>query len=628
MNAPVRRGKRQITVPATKAVGQVGASQVVSSFGVGSIYEVRSAAGNGTLIVHSVMLSGLEFWPLDPAGHLYEPSLQRSLGVRYFRRPPGDASKQKTLPASRFPGVHYCSAISCGRVGKIGQEFLDRGFSGVICGNPSCKGRGIPFRFITACHREGDSSQPGHVDEFPYVWWAHSRSEADCSSASIVLKSVPERTGLEGMYLYCNKCKSGRSLAGIFSEEALTPVRCRGRRPWLGDSQEGCERAVRVLQRGASNVYFPVRVSAISIPPHSSRLQQLLRDAIPPHFLKNLQEGGEAAIQSFTEVVRNMPGLDDPERYSDGQLRAGLSTLAGLGNEVRAVENSAEQKRLEQNAIFAGSDDDEGEFEAEPINLVGTWVEDVLDRLVQIHRLREVCALRGFQRVEPAYGVDPYRVENAPLSKTAQEWLPAIEVRGEGIYLGLNYDRVARWEASPSVQQRLLVLNGNYRQACASAGREPDQEYSARFVLAHTLSHLMMKQLSLECGYSGSSLRERLYVDEEDPTRTGFMIYTASSSADGTLGGLVSQGTAEVLPGMLESAVQSARWCSSDPLCEESMGQGHAAMNLAACHACSLVAETSCEERNMLLDRALVVGTTSNPSIGYFHSVISNWDQS
>lgn len=622
-----RRGSS--TAPAVPVLGKLGASQVVSTFGVGSIYEMRSPAGNGSLIVHSVMLSGLEFWPSDNAGFLYESSLQRALGVRYFRSPPPDKGKreqnQKFLPAVRFPGLFYCSVSSCGRVGTIGTEFLDRSASGAVCARPGCRGKGIPFRFITACHLEGDPAHRGHVDDFPYRWWAHSRGKT-CSNPVIHLRSSEEKSGLEGMYLHCQACGEGRSLAGVFSADAVSSIKCRGRRPWLGDKEEGCDRELRVLQRGASNVYFPVTVSAISIPPHSGRLRQLLEDAIPPAFLLTLQGNGGSSLEGLLGAARNSPGLDDRDRYSDEQVRSAIMALAGMGVSDSAVQSLAEQKRLEQNAIIAGCTEPEDEFQAEQVDLTGNWASVYVGHLSQVHRLREVRAIRGFQRVEPGYGGDPYRIECAPLSRKRMDWLPAVEVRGEGIYLGLCPDAVGRWQELAAVQRRVAVLNGNYRDACASTGREVEREYSARFILAHTLSHLLMKQLSLECGYSGSSLRERLYVDDEDQSRTGLMIYTASSSADGTLGGLVSQGAADVFPGILEAAVQSARWCSSDPLCEESDGQGNNAMNLAACHACALVAETSCEERNMLLDRAMVVGTTSTPAIGYFHHMIAKWD--
>ncbi len=98
----------------------------------------------------------------------------------------------------------------------------------------------------------------------------------------------------------------------------------------------------------------------------------------------------------------------------------------------------------------------------------------------------------------------------------------------------------------------------------------------------------------------------------------GVLIYTASGDSEGTMGGLVRQGEPDRLPDTIERAVRKAQWCSSDPVCIESTGQGTDNANLAACHACVLISETSCEEGNRLLDRATVVGTPDDPGAGFF----------
>jgi len=287
---------------------------------------------------------------------------------------------------------------------------------------------------------------------------------------------------------------------------------------------------------------------------------------------------------------------------------------------------------LERNALLMGqTDDSAGEFEAIPVDFqpMRKSLAGLIGKLVQVHRLREVRALRGFQRVDPTFDGDPYLVQCAPLSRGKESWLPAIEVRGEGIYLELDPDALAAWEELPPAKRRLDQIRGNYEKACRNADRNPDHPPSARFVLVHTLSHILMKQLCLESGYSGSSLRERLYVSEDGgrDTFAGVLIYTASSSADGTLGGLVSQGDPTAFENTISSAIEGARWCSSDPLCIESAGQGSDALNLSACHACALTAETSCERRNMLLDRGLLVGTPAAPESGFFAKFIQDLDR-
>lgn len=629
MNGKSFRNTSKAKVGTMNNVGRLGMTQAVSTFGVGSIYEMRSSSGGASMILHSVMVGGLDHWPNDPSSEIRELSLEKVLKVRYFRRPPieeqqGTAMGLRAIPAVRFPRAYYCD--QCGTVGRVGKQFNDENFGGVRCGKGNCRGKGVPFRFVVACHDKLSPEQPGHIQDFPYEWWAHGRG-VSCEDPAVKLTGSDEKSGLEGMVLQC-KCGKAQSLAGIFSDTALQGLHCDGDRPWLGDWEKGCKRKLRVMQRGASNVYFPVTASAISIPPYSTRLLQLLGEVIGDALLENLRQGVPSAIQFLSQAARNIPGLDDPSVFSDQQITDGLHILAGM-TPVDTLKSEVEQKRLERNAVVAGQlDEDDGELFAVPAEIPrsGGILYRFCQHLILVHRLREVRALRGFQRVDPTFEGDPYQIVCAPISIKSQPWLPAIEVRGEGIYLELDDELVSAWEESSPVVRRMQMVQDNYLHACANAGRTPGIVPSARFILAHTLSHLLMKQLSLECGYSGSSLRERLYVLETATGErcTGFLIYTASTSADGTLGGLVSQGEPVSFEGMLRSAVASARWCSSDPLCIESSGQGVDALNLAACHACALIAETSCERRNMFLDRGMVVGTLDCPESGFFHAILNS----
>jgi len=140
-------------------------------------------------------------------------------------------------------------------------------------------------------------------------------------------------------------------------------------------------------------------------------------------------------------------------------------------------------------------------------------------------------------------------------------------------------------------------------------------------VMLHTLAHLLINELVFACGYSSASLRERLYVsDGSGREMAGLLIYTAAGDSEGTMGGLVRMARPQNLRSVLASALNDARWCSTDPVCMDigERGQGPDSCNLAACHGCALLPETSCEEFNRFLDRGLVVGTFSDPSLGYF----------
>ena len=240
-----------------------------------------------------------------------------------------------------------------------------------------------------------------------------------------------------------------------------------------------------------------------------------------------------------------------------------------------------------------------------------------------VHKLRETRALTGFTRVFAETNRD-FASQQAMLrlNPPTDTWLPAYMVFGEGIFLTLNEQLLRQWEALPGVRERVSPLLVRYL-ALRQARHLRDRRINARYVLLHTLAHLLINRLTYECGYSSASLRERLYVsDNPNAPMAGVLIYTAAGDAEGTLGGLVRMGKPGRLELLLERALTGAQWCSADPVCMEmgkSGGQGPDSVNLGACHGCCLVPETACEEFNRLLDRGLVIGPFDNPTIGFFN---------
>lgn len=248
------------------------------------------------------------------------------------------------------------------------------------------------------------------------------------------------------------------------------------------------------------------------------------------------------------------------------------------------------------------------------------------DRLVRVVRLREVRALRGFTRIKPPSGeLEADSPTLAPLHDGPRKnWLPAIEVRGEGIFLRLKESAVREWEAAhPVMTKRAAEVNTAY----AGVWRErhetsPPRTITARFLLVHSLAHALMRQLTLTCGYSSSSLRERLFVDDKRQM-AGLLIYTATADSDGSLGGLERQGRSDWMNETLPAALRAIEWCSNDPLCIQDISNFSDAQNRAACHACMMAPETSCEEFNVLLDRATLVGLPDDKAAGFFAPLLS-----
>jgi hypothetical protein len=232
-----------------------------------------------------------------------------------------------------------------------------------------------------------------------------------------------------------------------------------------------------------------------------------------------------------------------------------------------------------------------------------------------VHRLREVRVLHGFHRY--SYDSDLVDVNLGPRGR--ERWLPAVESFGEGVLLTLNEDTLSNWENDPRVISRVALLER--RRQLSAIGSRLDG-VSARLVLLHTLAHALIRELSFSCGYSAASLRERVYANAGEVPQAGILIYTAAGDAEGTLGGLVRQGESPRLLRTVMRTLERAAWCSSDPLCGESHGQGLDSLNLAACHGCSLVSETSCERGNMMLDRALLIGLPDVP--GFFSEAIQS----
>jgi hypothetical protein len=232
---------------------------------------------------------------------------------------------------------------------------------------------------------------------------------------------------------------------------------------------------------------------------------------------------------------------------------------------------------------------------------------DKVDRLVIASRLREIRALTGFHRVSfegEAQGAAPGHPETT--------WLPASDVKGEGIFLSFRESELQEWERRHDVAERSRDLE-------AARARSPLSRWipsaTPRFLFLHTLAHLLIRQLVFECGYSSASLRERIYsqTPEVGDPMAGILIYTAAGDSEGTMGGLARQGRPELLLPSLAAALQGARWCSSDPVCWETPSQGVGGTNKAACHACCLIPETGCISANALLDRRLVV----DPGFGF-----------
>lgn len=264
--------------------------------------------------------------------------------------------------------------------------------------------------------------------------------------------------------------------------------------------------------------------------------------------------------------------------------------------------------------------DDYGDFLREGTE-ISNYSIPFIRNISLIHKVREVQALVGFSRLKP---IEANMGDNSseyivPIKHQDTNWYPAYEVRGEGIFIEFDENVISEWQKNnPEIQRRVDALNENYRKSFI--GQSKPRKITAKFLLLHTISHVLIKQLSFECGYSIASLKERLYCSDiaDGKQMSGIFIYTASGDSEGTMGGLVRQGFSDIFPGIFKKAIEEAMTCSNDPVCSLSMGQGRDSLNLSACYSCCLIPETSCEEFNIFLDRGTIVGTCENREMGFY----------
>lgn len=574
-----------------KKVGEIRRGQLITTFGIGAIIDLRD---------YSVMVSGQQDWDEKRLVPIREERLEKKLKVRTLYQPAAvKESKDISVPCIRFPKWVFCRV--CKRLAHID------GFGGteaVKCSRCSRRNNPqhlVPTRFIIACEQ-------GHIDDFPWTWWVHKGS--DCENPELVLNSTGRTTSLAGITVSCRTCGSYRSLFGIFSSGALRDLNCPGKRPWLRD-RVVCDAKPLVLQRSSASVYFPIIESAISIPPFSGPIFRLFHSPDVEPILDQFKNDPEI-LKSILKGLIERKGLP-----YDVELVMGLY----LAREQFMKSDDSPDIRFEEYLALRdpGQMDPQSDFYAVKGEIPASF-KSLISRVVLVHRLREVRALKTFKRI---------RSESQYLSKLSSDqenWLPAGEVNGEGIFIELNRDAIRDWKERGDIGLRDRAHRiEKIRKKLKILGKWTviEDEITPEYLLIHTLSHMMMRQLTIECGYSSASLRERLYVcakSDQGELMHGFLIYTAADDSEGSLGGLVRQAWPDRLNEVLSRMVEDSIWCSNDPLCMESLGQGMHSLNLAACHDCALVPETSCEimNKNCYLDRGVVIGVADKRTIGYF----------
>lgn len=612
-------------------VGDVRPSQVIHTFGIGSIVDLPH---------FSAMVMGLEDWEdPSPRAVIAEERLiamvRNHLGVpveqlvsapvpnsEIATNSPFDPEMLRGIPVSPFPRwvrCPLCSLIAPLDFGVFGLKedpwrpdrtrYVHRNCQKARSGRPPDV---VPVRFLVVC-------EEGHIDDFPWVAYVHGGT-TNCQSL-LRLYEFGVSAEAADISVKCDTCGVSKPMTLAFGEKAQATLgACGGYHPHLRHRIDNCKAKVRTSLSGASNLWFPVTMSALSIPSDGGRLEQLVEEN-----WHNFEEAeGPRDIGKF----RRFSAMDAFAEWGDEEIWAAVDAhRSRSGNE--SEQQSFGKLREEEWKVFSRPKlaPESRDFRLREVGAPPGY-DDWFESVVQVERLRVVNALTGFTRIySPGDYADVNEIpeqRRVALGRKRPTWVPASEVRGEGVFLRFRENAVEQWLRRTGVaklERRFSFAHEQFRRVRKI--EKPEANFPGlRYVLLHSLSHALIRQFSVECGYAAASLQERIYSRSdtaEDGPMAAILLYTAAADSEGTLGGLVSLGEPETLARHLDQALEEIRLCASDPLCSEhEPGVDEVSLHGASCHACLFVSETSCERGNKYLDRKVLIQTLGGEPAPFF----------
>ncbi len=602
-------------------VGEVRPSQILTTFGVGSLVDLPNM---------SVIVMGLDDWPIGD--EIHEERLMRSarsiLGpqvARFLTPPRGpespgsqtnwfDESRQIGVPVAPFPRWMVCS--KCRLLAPISSGLFEpkvypyRPDRACYLHNCTTQGRAplvLPARFMVTCEH-------GHLDDFPWVEFVH-HGPTNCRGLLYLYEVGASGEALD-VELKCDGCEKRRRMGEAFGVNNRTTMSaCRGRRPQLRDMDpNGCDQDhVKPMLQGASNLWFPVVISALSVPQATDELGQRVDE--------NWAVLEQATSPEVLRAFRSIGQLRDLGNYSDDQLwEAMRKKLQGAS----AATADPDDLKSPEWRVFANPTraKESRSFKLRSVDPPADFARHFA-KIVLVEKLREVRTLVGFTRImsprdfDSAADLPP---ENrARISRKDPTWLPASETRGEGIFFQFSESLIQDWVQRNRAYDREFELG--HQAWRATKNLDPSKgNPGIRYVLLHTFAHALIRQLAIECGYTSASITERIYSRNpaDGEPMAGALIYTAAPDSEGTLGGLCALGEPDKLGRHIRRALDKMSLCASDPLCAEHAVDGGDKLHGASCHACSFLPETSCERGNKYLDRSALVATVERTNLAFF----------
>ena len=583
--------------PSLKNASPIRRSQTVFLYGPGAIINLRN--GNAAI---SAIMTELAAWEFSGTARTKTTRLQRfndarlshslkekhDVGADYFRLPPVEPENKKTgfanknrnkahLIAKVFPEFLLCP--KCHKIKRFNRWSKDEGSIKRFC--PSCSNSSantkyvVPVRFVRACEN-------GHLDNFDFSWWLKhcgqnykniTTEQQECQHQDYLELIQEKGLGLSSLKLKCKECGLSCSMKGIFNQK----TKCTGRKPWLIDEQDHrdeCDKMMVASQRNAKNLWSGLAESAIFIPPW---------DEVTPRKLGNwwdriMKKSSPEDRKNYIEINIEDINEESNTSFTASELSEIVEVEQNNMTSADPVLKNDEFKALTQSSKTVNH----GNFQIRVVP-APPKTSSFIEKVVEVQKLKEMRALWGFQRLRGEHSVK--------LSSDENKWLPATEMFGEGLFLELKDSVILDY-----------INSGEANEDFKKISKEVDPD-NKKYIFIHSLSHVLMKGLSIESGYSLSSIKERIYSRNG---MSGILIFTSSSDSEGTLGGLSRLAYPKRLSQIFEMSAFTASRCSNDPLCSHGALSKDSSKNGSVCHSCILLPETSCEDFNSNISRVMV----------------------
>ena len=573
-----------------------------------------------------------------PAGQplRYVDLLRQTLDIDQELRQPPRSREVKSgvadgpcVPALPFPGWARCPR--CGLLYWLPWRGRAENAGPPTC--TTCKG-GVRLQQVAwvMAHPEGG------LDEVPWHLFAHREAHSpiqrDCRAERerAYLKLARDPDGGLRWLLRCERCGA----TSPFHSRTPLPGHAPTRQPW-GDGRAlaapDSPQPWHILEVNDPRLYFPQVRSGLVIPPESRAPRGGCLDRL---YCSPADQAELERCRNPLSLQAALRRLADRWHCTPEEVKRAWQDIAGgwpLYGEVVTPGALLEREFRALSEPIADLDDGEdfvtchrtnhwrslplsADPESRPARVLAA-----VDRLVAVTRLREVRVFRGFTRITQNFDdhlsptTPSWKAGEQPIARLVPpdldgscDWLPAVELYGEGIFFTLSEAMLARWAAQDGLRQRTRQLQARFERTGIRFPEDPPLPLTPRFLLLHTLAHLLIRRLEAEAGYTAASIRERIYCAEGSAPMAGILVSVAVPDILGSLGGLAELADPGRFLQLLISVFDHSDWCSLDPVCAEHQGQGPALLNLSACHACTLVPEPSCTFGNVLLDRTFVAG--------------------